>query len=54
MHRKRSKCRKANNDLQGAISDIRAIAKLVPDSTDVYFEMSEVYYELGEIENSLM
>ncbi|KAI6205107.1 hypothetical protein M3Y94_00755000 [Aphelenchoides besseyi] len=54
LHRKRAKCRKARGDIQNAISDIRAIAKLVPDSTEVYLESAEMYYDVGDIENSLL
>uniref|UniRef100_A0A915CNB4 J domain-containing protein n=1 Tax=Ditylenchus dipsaci TaxID=166011 RepID=A0A915CNB4_9BILA len=54
LHRKRSKCRLARGDIQNAIADIRAVAKLVPDSTETYLEMSEMYYEVGDVENSLM
>jgi len=53
LHRKRAKCRKARGDIQNAISDVRSIAKLVPDSTDVYLEVSEMYYDVGDVENSL-
>jgi DnaJ family protein C protein 3 len=53
LHRKRAKCRKARGDIQNAIADVRAVAKLVPDSTEVYLETAEMYYEVGDIENSL-
>ncbi|KAI6222986.1 Tetratricopeptide repeat protein [Aphelenchoides fujianensis] len=53
LHRKRAKCRKARGDIQNAISDIRAIAKLVPDATDTYLDAAEMYYEVGDVENSL-
>jgi len=53
LHRKRSKCRLARGDIQNAISDIRAVAKLVPDSTEAYLEMSKMYYEMGDVESSL-
>lgn len=54
LHRKRAKCRKARGDIQNAIADVRSIAKLVPDSTDVYLETAEMYYDVGDIENSLV
>jgi uncharacterized protein YgfB (UPF0149 family) len=53
LHRKRAKCRKARGDIQNAIADVRSIAKLVPDSTDVYLEVAEMYYDVGDVENSL-
>lgn len=53
LHRKRAKCRKERGDIQNAIADVRSIAKLVPDSTDVYLETAEMYYEVGDVENSL-
>jgi hypothetical protein len=41
-HRKRAKCRKERGDIQNAIADVRAIAKLVPDSTEVYLETANM------------
>jgi Flp pilus assembly protein TadD len=46
LHRKRGKIRLARGDTQNAISDIRAVAKLVPDSTEAYLEISRMYYEV--------
>ncbi|KAI1706753.1 dnaJ domain-containing protein [Ditylenchus destructor] len=54
LHRKRSKCRLARGDVHNALADIRAVAKLVPDSTEIYLEMAEMYYGVGDVENSLM
>lgn len=54
LHRKRAKCRQSRGDIQNAIADIRAIAKLVPDSTEAYLEMSQMYYHVGDAENSLV
>lgn len=54
LHRKRSKCRLARNDVHNAIADIRDLANLVPDSTEAFLEMSRMYYEIGDVENSLM
>lgn len=53
LHRKRAKVRLARGDIQNAIADVRAIAKLVPDSTEVYLETSQLYYDVGDVENSL-
>ncbi|CAD5234329.1 unnamed protein product [Bursaphelenchus xylophilus] len=53
LHRKRAKCRMMRGDIQNAISDIKAIAKLIPDSTEVYLETSQLYYDVGDVENSL-
>uniref|UniRef100_A0A914ZDT6 J domain-containing protein n=1 Tax=Panagrolaimus superbus TaxID=310955 RepID=A0A914ZDT6_9BILA len=53
LHRLRAKCRQARGDIQNAISDIRAISKLVPDSTEAYLEISNMYYNIGDIQNSL-
>uniref|UniRef100_A0A7E4VN23 J domain-containing protein n=1 Tax=Panagrellus redivivus TaxID=6233 RepID=A0A7E4VN23_PANRE len=54
LHRKRSHCRRQRGDIQNAIADIRAISKLVPDSTEAYLEISRMYYEIGDIENALI
>lgn len=51
--RKRAKCRQVRGDVQNAIADIRAISKLVPDSTEAYLEISRMYYDVGDVENSL-
>ncbi|CAD5229459.1 unnamed protein product [Bursaphelenchus okinawaensis] len=53
LHRKRAKCRKMRGDIQNAISDVKAIAKLIPDSTEVYLETAQMYYDVGDVENSL-
>jgi DnaJ family protein C protein 3 len=53
LHRRRAKCRQARGDIQNAIADIRAISKLVPDSTEAYLEISRMYYGIGDIQNSL-
>lgn len=53
LHRKRAKCRQRRGDVQNAISDIRAISKLVPDSTEAFLEISQMYYQIGDIQNSL-
>ena len=43
----------ARGETQNAIADIRVIAKLIPDSTETYLEISRMYYEVGDIENAL-
>jgi hypothetical protein len=48
LHRKRGKIRLARGDTQNAITDIRAVAKLVPDSTEAYLEISRMYYEVNK------
>ena len=53
LHRKRALCRQRRGDIQNAISDIRAISKLVPDSTEAFLEISRMYYSIGDIQNSL-
>ena len=53
LHRKRSKCRLARGDVHNAISDLRALAKIIPDSTEDYLEISKMYYKIGDVENSL-
>uniref|UniRef100_A0A914I6N5 J domain-containing protein n=1 Tax=Globodera rostochiensis TaxID=31243 RepID=A0A914I6N5_GLORO len=53
LHRKRSRCRLARGDTQNAIADIRAVAKLVPDSTETFLELSRIYYEIGDVENAM-
>lgn len=53
LHKKRAKCRLARNDVQNSIADMRVIARLIPDSTGAYLEMAQMYYQIGDVENSL-
>lgn len=54
LHRRRAECRRRRGDIQNAISDIRAISKLVPDSTEAFLEISRMYYSIGDVQNSLI
>ena len=36
-----------------ALDDYRAITQLVPDSTDVYYKMSTLRYQIGDLEDAL-
>ncbi|TKR72459.1 hypothetical protein L596_019898 [Steinernema carpocapsae] len=53
LYRKRAKCYEQMGDIQKAISDIRTITKLVPDSTHAFFHMAELHYGVGDVESSL-
>ncbi|KAK0400625.1 hypothetical protein QR680_015354 [Steinernema hermaphroditum] len=53
LYRKRAKCYEQMGDIQKAISDIRTVTKLVPDSKQALFHMAELYYGLGDVESSL-
>ncbi|GFT71640.1 dnaJ homolog subfamily C member 3 [Nephila pilipes] len=49
----RSQCYEALGDLMSAISDLRGILKSQTDSQLRYLKLSELYYEIGDTEESL-
>ncbi|XP_030837440.1 dnaJ homolog subfamily C member 3-like [Strongylocentrotus purpuratus] len=53
MHRKRAKVYTQLGELYKAIDDLRSVTKLVPDSTEVYLEMSRIHYSKGDLELAL-
>lgn len=54
LHEKRAACYEEMGEIHKAISDIRSVAKLVPDSTEAYYKISDLYYRLGDAEQALM
>jgi DnaJ family protein C protein 3 len=40
-------------DVSKAILDISALAKLIPDNTNAYYRLSELYYSIGEADYAL-
>jgi DnaJ family protein C protein 3 len=53
MHERRSECFLSIHDYLKAISDLKALSKLVPDNTDAYYRISEISYALGDAETGL-
>lgn len=54
MREKRAQCYEAMGEIQKAIADHRSLAKLIPDSTESYFKISQLYYQVADTEESLV
>ena len=50
----RAEAYEKSGDLVGAISDLRATAKMRPDNTEGFLKLSKMHFVLGEPEESLM
>ncbi|RNA42490.1 dnaJ -like protein, partial [Brachionus plicatilis] len=53
VHELRSDCYLNIGDVNKAIFDINALAKLIPDNTDAYYRLSELHYSIGEADSAL-
>lgn len=53
LREKRSKVYVQVGEYYKAVEDLRAITKLQPDSTGVFFEMSTIHYRIGDLEEAL-
>lgn len=49
----RSQAYEKVGDLAGAISDLRVTTKMIPDNTDGFLRMSQLHYQLAEVDESL-
>ncbi|XP_041973560.1 dnaJ homolog subfamily C member 3 [Aricia agestis] len=49
----RAQCYIATDDLFSAVSDIRSVNRLQQDSTDGYFRLAELLYQLGHVSDAL-
>lgn len=49
----RAECYIAENDLLSAVSDLRSVNRLSQDSTDGYFKLSTLLYDLGHASDAL-
>ena len=43
----------SHGEVYKALDDLRAVTQLVPDSTDVFYKMSTLHYQIGDLEESL-
>ncbi|XP_072034388.1 dnaJ homolog subfamily C member 3-like [Amphiura filiformis] len=53
LREKRAKVYMNSGEVYKALDDYRAITQLVPDSTDVFYKMSSLHYQIGDLEESL-
>ena len=53
IHEQRSNCFLSIGELNKAVMDLNALAKLVPDNTKAYYKLTEIHYALGEAEYAL-
>ena len=53
LHEFRSNCYLNLGELNKAILDINALAKLIPDNTNAYYLLSELHYKLGDADLAL-
>uniref|UniRef100_A0A1I8EUH7 TPR_REGION domain-containing protein n=1 Tax=Wuchereria bancrofti TaxID=6293 RepID=A0A1I8EUH7_WUCBA len=53
LYKNRAKCREKLGDVQKAIADYRIVTKLLPDSTETFYKISQLYYLTGDVEQSL-
>uniref|UniRef100_A0A0R3RWM8 J domain-containing protein n=1 Tax=Elaeophora elaphi TaxID=1147741 RepID=A0A0R3RWM8_9BILA len=53
LYKNRAICREKLGDMQKAIADYRTVTKLLPDSTETFYKISQLYYLTGDVEESL-
>ncbi|CAJ0610274.1 unnamed protein product [Cylicocyclus nassatus] len=53
LYRLRAKCLEARGEIRKSIADMRTLTKLVADSTDDILKISQLYYGIGDVEESL-
>ncbi|VDD85873.1 unnamed protein product [Enterobius vermicularis] len=53
LHERRAECFRKKGEVHKVIMDLRAVSRLVPDSTEVFYKISTLYYSTGDIEESL-
>lgn len=53
IHELRSDCYLSIGEVNKAILDINALAKLIPDNTKAYFRLSELHYSIGDADLAL-
>lgn len=53
LYRLRAKCLESRGEIRKAIADMRTLTKLVPDSTEDFLRISQLYYGIGDVEDSL-
>ncbi|CAI4233306.1 unnamed protein product [Auanema sp. JU1783] len=53
FYKMRARCYEDRREIRKAIADMRTYTKLVADSTDAFLEISQMYYSIGDVEESL-
>lgn len=53
LRKLRAKCRMQMGDYAGAVSDMRSTTKLTSDNTEGYYELANLLYQLGQVQDSL-
>uniref|UniRef100_A0A0N5AL62 J domain-containing protein n=1 Tax=Syphacia muris TaxID=451379 RepID=A0A0N5AL62_9BILA len=53
LHERRAECYQQKGEMQKVIMDLRAVSRLVPDSTEAFYKISTLYYSIGDVEESL-
>ncbi|VDK69053.1 unnamed protein product [Onchocerca ochengi] len=53
LYKNRATCREKLGNVQKAIADYRTVTKLLPDSTETFYKVSQLYYLTGDVEESL-
>jgi hypothetical protein len=43
-----------SGDLLKAVNDLKATAKLIPDNTQAFLQISQLLYSMGDADDSLM
>lgn len=53
LRKLRAKSRMQIGDYAGAVSDIKSTTKLTSDNTDGFYELANLLYQLGQVQDSL-
>jgi DnaJ family protein C protein 3 len=53
LRKLRAKCRIQTKDYVGAVSDIKSSTKLTTDNTEGFYELANLLYTLGQVQDSL-
>lgn len=53
LYKMRAACSRQLGQTQKAIADLRNLAKIFSDSTEVFLEIAQLYYGIGDVEESL-
>uniref|UniRef100_A0A915KTU2 Tetratricopeptide repeat protein n=1 Tax=Romanomermis culicivorax TaxID=13658 RepID=A0A915KTU2_ROMCU len=54
LYEKRAACYEQMGLVDKVITDIKKMANLIPDSTEAFFKISDMYFKLGKIESAMV